>query len=557
MQIGNGYAEEVVCDDFTTYNWQPEGDVLGYCQQGMSPIVNVPYFDNVDLGVWDYSQEMQSGLYGVTSGASFSFDGSNQIINFEIYGFESQYNQMGFSLNGGEPIALDGAFPMVINGVIVDLDMSALNLPGWENAYLSFTGNVDAIEIYVFESGILSICVGPNLGDAICDDFTAFDWQPVDEILGYTQSGTYPLVNVPYFDNVGVGVWDYSQEMQPGLYGVTSGASFSFNGSNQIVTFEIYGFESQYNQIGFSVNGSDPIALDGFFPIVVDGITVDLDTSAPNLSVWENAYLLLTGNVYEIEIYAFESGILSLCSQPNTSIAACDDFTTYNWDPGVEILGYTQGGNSPIINVPYYNAPDANPWYFDQNNQPGMYGGVSGARFNFSGTNQLVRYEIYGLDEQYGQMGFSVNGSDAIFLDDNFPLEVIGVTIDLDLSAPNVGIWENAYLTFTGLVTEIQMYAFESGIISMCIETLTLIKSNNDDVFDRVNIYPNPAKDFIEISGINAGTIKIINLQGQIVKTLNAIAAITSVDISNLSSGIYMVQIQTDNEIIVKKIVKQ
>jgi uncharacterized delta-60 repeat protein len=73
----------------------------------------------------------------------------------------------------------------------------------------------------------------------------------------------------------------------------------------------------------------------------------------------------------------------------------------------------------------------------------------------------------------------------------------------------------------------------------------------------KIQIFPNPAFDKIEITGLNNNFIEIINTQGQIVKKIYASDSKTKIDISKLSSGFYTVLIKTDKEIIVKKIIKQ
>ncbi len=278
------------CDDFTTYNWQPNGDTLGHTQGGTYPILG-------NSG-WILGNQ---GMYGVNDTAEFSFDGSSQVITYEIYAFYNQYNQMGFSVNGSSYTALNGSFPVTIGGVTVNLDTSAANNNNWENAYLSFTGNVNSINIYTFESGIKKMCVSPaSIGG--CDDFTTYNWQPNGDTLGYTQGGTYPILG-----NSG---WMLGNQ---GMYGVNDTADFSFNGSSQVITYEIYGFYNQYNQMGFSVNGSSFTALNGSFPVTIGGVTVNLDTTAANTNNWENSYLSFTGNVNSIDIYTFESGIKKMC----------------------------------------------------------------------------------------------------------------------------------------------------------------------------------------------------------------------------------------------------
>ncbi len=147
------------CDDFETYTWNPQGDTLGYTQSGQYPILGVPYFGSGSNGSWLYNSVNNPGMYGFTSGSQFLFDNSNQIVQFEIYGFYSQYGQMGFSVNGFTPIDLSQTFPLTIGNVTIDLDTSLTNQGGWENAYLTFTGEINDIKLYCFESGIVDLCI--------------------------------------------------------------------------------------------------------------------------------------------------------------------------------------------------------------------------------------------------------------------------------------------------------------------------------------------------------------------------------------------------------------
>ncbi len=70
-------------------------------------------------------------------------------------------------------------------------------------------------------------------------------------------------------------------------------------------------------------------------------------------------------------------------------------------------------------------------------------------------------------------------------------------------------------------------------------------------------IYPNPANEYITIEGIYPGRIEIMNLQGKIIKKLNTSGTKTEIDISKLESGVYTIRIETNEEIIMKKFVKE
>lgn len=129
-----------------------------------------------------------------------------------------------------------------------------------------------------------------------------------------------------------------------------------------------------------------------------------------------------------------------------------------------------------------------------------------------------------------------------------------------DIAADNNG---NCYLSggFGGIAD------FDPGTA-----TVNLLNSGNNDIYlakyiqnpnskeiinqESIKFFPNPTKNNIVIKGINNGIIEIINLEGQILKYIEIKYDKTNIDLSNLSSGIYMIKIITNNGIIVQKLIK-
>ncbi|MGB3947364.1 MAG: T9SS type A sorting domain-containing protein [Bacteroidia bacterium] len=393
-----------------------------------------------------------------------------------------------------------------------------------------------------------------------CDDFTTYNWQPTGDTLGYTQSIS-PITNAPY-PNSSQGLWELNQQNgNPGMYGVNSGALFLLNGSNQQVTYEMYAFYSQFQYMGFSVNGSAPVMLNNSFPVTISGVIVNIDTSAVNnVSNFENFYLSFSGNIDSIKVYTFESGILSMCVEPTDT--TCNNFTTYNWQPTDDTLGYTQS-IYPIISTPSPNSSQGLWELNQQNGHPGMYGWDIGAMFLFNGSNQHVTYEMYALSNQFQFMGFSVNGSTPVMLNNSFPVTISGVVVHLDTSATNsVNGFENFYLSFTGNIDSIKVYVFESGILSMCIEPEIANSVSEADELFRMNVYPNPTSQSINITNesiINESTIiSLINVQGQeVIRQQINFNGFYNLNISSLNTGIYIVKIQNEKETYQSKVLIQ
>ena len=72
------------------------------------------------------------------------------------------------------------------------------------------------------------------------------------------------------------------------------------------------------------------------------------------------------------------------------------------------------------------------------------------------------------------------------------------------------------------------------------------------------NVYPNPVKSSLYINSKDQiKSIKILSMNGVIIKTISMKSGSQSVDLSKLSKGIYIAEIITDKGSTQKKIVKQ
>lgn len=81
---------------------------------------------------------------------------------------------------------------------------------------------------------------------------------------------------------------------------------------------------------------------------------------------------------------------------------------------------------------------------------------------------------------------------------------------------------------------------------------------NDTKSFNEVNIYPNPAQNFITISNVSGiDRIAVCNLTGEIIISLNVSSNIADIDISDLNSGVYIVQLfHMQDKLSTKKIIK-
>jgi Secretion system C-terminal sorting domain len=71
-------------------------------------------------------------------------------------------------------------------------------------------------------------------------------------------------------------------------------------------------------------------------------------------------------------------------------------------------------------------------------------------------------------------------------------------------------------------------------------------------------LYPNPVKDELNIEGLNLGetTISILDVQGRELKTITN-GKSNSINVKQLSAGVYYLKIESDKKITVLKFVKE
>lgn len=82
--------------------------------------------------------------------------------------------------------------------------------------------------------------------------------------------------------------------------------------------------------------------------------------------------------------------------------------------------------------------------------------------------------------------------------------------------------------------------------------TLTIIDNDpiglNNNKVENLNIFPNPTKDILNITASEKiSTVNIINMMGQIVKSVSVNANNANINVDDLSAGVYSVVVNSDN----------
>jgi hypothetical protein len=118
-------------------------------------------------------------------------------------------------------------------------------------------------------------------------------------------------------------------------------------------------------------------------------------------------------------------------------------------------------------------------------------------------------------------------------------------------------------MNFTLTSSDVGSYGMNTPAY-FCIDDMSSIYDVSIAKIEKINtlkIYPNPANNFININGITESTaqISIFNMQGVLVSNINVEKGSINerIDIQNLSSGVYLIQLSTDNEIVQKRFIKE
>jgi len=169
----------------------------------------------------------------------------------------------------------------------------------------------------------------------------------------------------------------------------------------------------------------------------------------------------------------------------------------------------------------------------------------NGANWTIVNNNSLVTH--IGALALYGTKIFEASYNDLIYLTTDY-----GTTWD-EVSYPYLPAAETYSMAINGLY----IYAVipGSGVYRCPLDEMTDIKGKNE--IGNIAIFPNPATNNLTIETPISSTIKISNIQGQLIKTLVTSGNKTNIDVSVFPCGVYIVEVKTEKGVGVKRFVKE
>jgi ferredoxin len=126
-------------------------------------------------------------------------------------------------------------------------------------------------------------------------------------------------------------------------------------------------------------------------------------------------------------------------------------------------------------------------------------------------------------------------------------------------NTPVAGATNQSFIPTTGGNYAVEISNGDCMYMSAC--DLSTVSVNENNILSTINIYPNPANDFINVSMANGGSsvnFTLLSIDGKVVYQLNNVTdKKVVIDISNNSKGIYFLKVSTDNDSNVYKVIKQ
>ncbi|MBO7570873.1 MAG: T9SS type A sorting domain-containing protein [Bacteroidales bacterium] len=203
--------------------------------------------------------------------------------------------------------------------------------------------------------------------------------------------------------------------------------------------------------------------------------------------------------------------------------------------------GFTAHGGTKFGCCMYATTPPNNDWFITP-----AIAITNGMKFSFWARSAN---DTYGL-EQF-RVGISSDDQNYTFIDGN--------TISTSTSAP-VDWTKFTYdlSQYAGQTMYLAIICVSSDVFAFFIDDIAVGTNADAETFeaDNISIYPNPAKDIVNVNLPEANTqIDIVNVLGQIVKTVNTTSTNETISLEGMERGMYFFSIKMQDRTITKKVI--
>ena len=111
----------------------------------------------------------------------------------------------------------------------------------------------------------------------------------------------------------------------------------------------------------------------------------------------------------------------------------------------------------------------------------------------------------------------------------------------------------------TGSGGEWLNWSVDAGTFTEVVSSAPVCAINVNELFqDELTIYPNPAKDKLEIkfATYQERTISLIDLNGRVLQIEESKSSVCELDVSNLPNGVYSIRVVSENEVFNQRLIK-
>ncbi len=178
-------------------------------------------------------------------------------------------------------------------------------------------------------------------------------------------------------------------------------------------------------------------------------------------------------------------------------------------------------------------------------------------------SDTIVEFQNTGLSQNdYHDITITNYGNDTLNFVGITDLSSTEFTTDFNVSVRLTGLMDytfRIYYSPVDLQNDSLVFDVEStnGILHYVLKGHATETNIQELSVNQLSIYPNPSSGFINVKNNQAFLIDIISLNGECLYSSSIASTSKKIDMTNYKSGIYLLKIKADSQIIYKKIVLQ
>jgi hypothetical protein len=203
--------------------------------------------------------------------------------------------------------------------------------------------------------------------------------------------------------------------------------------------------------------------------------------------------------------------------------------------------------NTTCLNRPFFSVAIINNIIIASSDAGVYLSYNNGQNWYFTGFNKSFKTMINMGDKVFGG---SMNG-EGVYLSDNYGLNWVSVNDGLPAVSVACFAYDSTYL-YAGTLNN-----------SVWRRPLTqLLNVNENEYLNKLYIYPNPTKDNLTIDlqtlkNLKNASLSIFDIQGKLMLNQNITQVKTEINVQQFKRGMYIVKVNTENNVKINKFMKE